>query len=323
MILNILLSVVVSATLDSTTMTLGDQTGLHLEAKCAPDEVVVFPKYEDELIPCIEIVEQSAIDSSVNRLGKRYTQTLMLTSFEDSLFFVSPIAFACGTDSFYTEALTLNFIQPFEMDSTNNITDIHDIQQPPFYWKGLIRWILGMLLLAGLGLFVWWLLGKIGHFHGGYLPENKKEPERPAEEVALEALDRIREQKIWTQGQTKQYHTELTDVLRTYIAKRFSVASNEKTSDETLRAMKPILNEQKELYTSLSQVLKQADLVKFAKWQTTPDENESALQSAYTFVNDTKPKPATDVEVEATRKLPKKEKEIPVETVEVEEVVER
>ena len=35
-------------------------------------------------------------------------------------------------------------------------------------------------------------------------------------------------------------------------------------------------------------MLQLADLVKFAKWHTTPDENESALVTAYDFVNETK-----------------------------------
>jgi hypothetical protein len=32
-----------------------------------------------------------------------------------------------------------------------------------------------------------------------------------------------------------------------------------------------------------------ADLVKFAKWTTTPDENEISLRNAYTFVKETTP----------------------------------
>jgi hypothetical protein len=35
-------------------------------------------------------------------------------------------------------------------------------------------------------------------------------------------------------------------------------------------------------------MLQLADLVKFAKWHTTPDENEQALTTAYDFVNETK-----------------------------------
>ena len=62
--------------------------------------------------------------------------------------------------------------------------------------------------------------------------------------------------------------------------------------------MKPILSEQRELHTSLSKVLRLADLVKFAKWQATPDENEQALHIAYEFVNETKPVPAEPKEEE-------------------------
>jgi hypothetical protein len=37
-------------------------------------------------------------------------------------------------------------------------------------------------------------------------------------------------------------------------------------------------------------------LVKFAKWQTTPDENEQALSTAYDFVNETKEVQSDDVQ---------------------------
>ena len=50
--------------------------------------------------------------------------------------------------------------------------------------------------------------------------------------------------------------------------------------------MKPLI--EKDLYGKLSKMLQLADLVKFAKWQTTPDENEQALTTAYDFVNETK-----------------------------------
>ena len=56
--------------------------------------------------------------------------------------------------------------------------------------------------------------------------------------------------------------------------------------------MKPVLKDQRELHASLTKVLQLADLVKFAKWQATPDENEQALHIAYDFVNETKPAPA-------------------------------
>ena len=53
--------------------------------------------------------------------------------------------------------------------------------------------------------------------------------------------------------------------------------------------MKPVLAEQRELYSKLQRMLSLADLVKFAKWTTTPDENETSLKTAYDFVNETTP----------------------------------
>ena len=53
--------------------------------------------------------------------------------------------------------------------------------------------------------------------------------------------------------------------------------------------MKPVMKDNADLYTKLSNMLRLADLVKFAKWTTTPDENEQALKTAYDFVHTTTP----------------------------------
>ena len=182
------------------------------------------------------------------------------------------------------------------------MTPIKDIYKAPVWWWGIIRWILLALALAGAAAGGVWAWKKWGYL----LRKDKNEPVpqellRPAEEVALEKLDNIRERKIWQNGQVKEYHTELTDVVREYIGRRFEVRSTEKTSDETLRAMKPLLEEQKELYTGLARMLQLADLVKFAKWSATPDENEGCLHTAYMFVRETTPAEAPeDTSIENT-----------------------
>ena len=168
------------------------------------------------------------------------------------------------------------------MDTTLAITDIKDIEKAPIWWWGIIRWILLAIccLLLAVGFYYLWRWYKKNH-----QPEEEPvAPEllRPADEVALEKLDEIKAQKIWKDGKVKEYQTELTDVVREYIGRRFDVQSTEKTSDETLRAMKPLI--EKDLYGKLSKMLQLADLVKFAKWHTTPDENENALITAYDFV---------------------------------------
>ena len=262
--INLLLAIVVSASIDSTMLMLGDQTDLHLSVTHEASEQVQMPVYGEMLQEGIEIVDRSAIDTTALPDGRvQMTQDLTLTSFKDSLFAIQPLYVTSGEDTFWTEPMALNVIQPFEVDSSLAITDIKDIEKAPIWWWGIIRWILlvlGILLLIDLAFWLWKWYEK--HHQPA---EETIDPEllRPADEVALEKLDEIKAQKIWKDGKVKEYQTELTDVVREYIGRRFDVHSTEKTSDETLQEMKSKVD--KDLYTRLKSMLQLADLVKFAK----------------------------------------------------------
>ena len=288
--LTMILALVVSAAIDSTTLFIGDQTDLHLRATCEAGEQVQLPMLDKQLISGVEIVDRTIVDTTILSDGRvQYNQYLTLTSFEDSLFYIEPLPFVSGEDTVWSESLMLNVVQPFEIDSTDMaITDIKGIYKAPIWWWGILRWVLLSIAIAGVGVggyyLITYLRRRTGNINETMTPI---EPLRPADEVALEKLDIIREQKIWQTGQIKEYHTQLTDVVREYIARRFDVSSTEQTSDETLRAMRPLLNNQKELYEQLRKMLTLADLVKFAKWSATPDENELSLRSAYAFVKET------------------------------------
>lgn len=290
--LTTILALVVSAAIDSTTLFIGDQTDLHLRATCEAGEQVQMPMLAEQLVDGIEIVDRTIVDTTTLQDGRvQYNQYLTLTSFQDSLFYIEPLAFVSGDDTVWSESLMLNVVQPFEMDSTDMaITDIKGIYKAPIWWWGILRWVLLALAIAGVGVGGYYLITYLrNRFGDASATDVPTEPLRPAEEVALEKLDAIREQKIWQSGQVKEYHTQLTDVVREYIARRFEVSSTEQTSDETLRAMRGLLSDKKELYEDLRKMLTLADLVKFAKWTTTPDENELSLRSAYAFVKETTP----------------------------------
>lgn len=299
-----ILALIVSATLDSTTLFIGDQTDLHLRATGEVGELVTMPVLDKELIPGVEIVDRTIVDTISLKDGRvQYDQYLTLTSFEDSLFYIAPLPFVSGDDTIWSEGLTLNVVQPFEMDTTDMaITDIKGVYKAPIWWWGIFRWVLLALLLAGVGVAGYYLItylqSRKSEEDGN---EVKTEPLRPAEEVALEKLDAIKEKKIWQQGQVKEYYTQLTDVVREYIARRFEVSSVEQTSDETLRDIRPLLNERKDLYDQLRKMLTLADLVKFAKWSTTPDENELSLRNAYSFVKETATKSQEELKVEGLK----------------------
>ncbi len=93
---------------------------------------------------------------------------------------------------------------------------------------------------------------------------------------------------MWQHGRIKEYHTELADTIRIYIERMFNINSMEMTSDEILEHAEFLKVDKSSAYSALRQILTLADLVKFAKWNPSPSDNELSLMNAYLFVNQTK-----------------------------------
>jgi hypothetical protein len=287
-----ILALVVSASIDSTTLCIGDQTDMRLTATCEESEKVIFPTLEKELIPGVEIVGKSEVESKKLGDGRvQYNQSVTITSFTDSLFYINPLAFVTGEDTVLSNSLSLNVIQPFEVDSADvAITDIKNVYRAPIWWWGILRWILLVIVLTGAAVGAYYLYLFIQKRRRVNTADDTIIEEvilRPADEVALEKLDAISESMLWTRGEVKEYHTQLTDVVREYISRRFDVSSTEKTSDTTLREIRPLLVQYPDLYTQLHSMLTLADYVKFAKFIPSEMENEQSLRSAYHFVRTT------------------------------------
>jgi len=125
---------------------------------------------------------------------------------------------------------------------------------------------------------------------GNLVPTEKvKEiiPEIPCHIIALERLEKLREQKLWQSGKLKMYHSEISEILRDYIEKRYNVNALEETTDEIMYGLRlhAIPNDVKE---KLFQILTLADLVKFAKEQPLANENDMSLIYSIEFINQTK-----------------------------------
>lgn len=277
--------VAVSAQIDSTSIWIGQQCELTLTATVPNGQRVNFPLLKDSVKEGVEIVGEARYDTSMVDGMQQIKAHYTLTSFEDTLHYISPFAFLQGQDTLLTEPLTLDVIQPFELDSTDeSVTDIKPVEKPDIWWWGILRWVLLGLVVAGLiALGVWYYL----RWKKQKAEQVVEEPEviRTPQEIALEQLDRIREEKIWVQdGRQKQYYTELTDVVREYIDRLYQLGSTEKTSYEILRDLQPLMGDKEVALQHLKSLLTKADLAKFAKWKALPDENEQSLREATNFI---------------------------------------
>ena len=287
---SLLLAIVISASIDSTQIPLGDQTNMHIQVTAPRVEDVQAPDFEEQLPKGVERISKSKMDTTVLEDGQvQLSQDMVITSFGDTTYYIQPYVVTAEGDTVKANLSTLTVLMPDSIEAMTEIFDIKGIEDVSIWWWDIVKWIvLGLgIILLGIGLYLIWRWYDLRYKRAQGLVTAPVYT-RPAEDEALERLAVIGAEKIWQVGKGKQYHTELTDVVRTYIGRRFDVHSTEKTSDETLRAMKPLIN--KELYTRLSTMLQLADFVMFAKYEALPNENEQALDIAYEFVYETTPK---------------------------------
>ena len=102
----------------------------------------------------------------------------------------------------------------------------------------------------------------------------------------MKEIERIQTEKVWQIGRSKEYYTELTDALRTYIKDRFGFNALEMTSSEIIDKLLEIKD--KEAISDLKELFLTADLVKFAKHDPQMNENDANLINAIDFINETK-----------------------------------
>jgi hypothetical protein len=284
-------SVHVSAKLDSTSMRIGEQIHLHLNAVTPPNTQVIFPVIPDT-IHKLEIVQRSKTDTTKAADGKTitYHQQYTITGFDSGYFVIEPMTFqfrkesSTSFDTMSTEAMLVQ-VMTIPVDTTQQIKDIKPPVEVPFTFMDALPYIIGGLVLFAIIYFL------IRYFKNRkkIIPEVMiKKPTRPAHEIAMEALNKIREEKLWQQGFYKQYQSAVSDTVRTYIEYRFSIQAMEYTTDETLKHFRnnmiPVEAKEK-----LRQLLQLADMVKFAKAIPVGSENEQAMQQAIDFIMMTKP----------------------------------
>jgi hypothetical protein len=280
-----------TATLDSLQILIGDQVNLTLELEKPENLTMDFPILAENISEYIEILRQSPIDTTIlENNAIRLVQSFLITSFDSGEHRIPPFWFRLHLDdridSIASNELFLK-VYTMEIDTTRGPTDIKMPYGAPLTLKEVTPWILGILLLAGILFFIFYYISRRKRNLPVFVLPSK--PKEPAHVVALRNLDRIKDDKLWQRDKIKEYYSQVTDVLRTYIEERFAIPALEYTTDETIRAFmaRGSLVSAKSM-SNLSQILSLADLVKFAKYLPLPDDHNLTLVNAYFFVDDTK-----------------------------------
>jgi len=279
------------ARLDKTSMPIGDQTVLHISAQLPAKTDASFPALVDS-IGKIKIVNTLKADTVTDKNSpglETISHNYTVTSFDTGVYVLPEFTVHTKAGDFKTGTVTLQ-IKAVPVDTTKAF---YDIKQPfAVSWTFLDwlkeHWLLVTIILAAI-------LIAIGIF---YYIKNKPKPEAvvkaepllPLDTIILNRLYELRDKKLWQQNEVKQYYSELTDALREYLEKRYQITAHEQTTDEIFVSLKH-KDIPKDSRANLKQLLTLSDLVKFAKEQPIPAENEQSMENAIGFIVNTKPQP--------------------------------
>ena len=283
-------SVTVDATIDSLQILIGEQAKIKLQVSLDTDKRAVFPVYTDTLVRGVEIIDVAKPDTQLLNDGRRslITQEYTITSFDSALYYLPPMEVTVDNKPYRSKALALKvYSMPVDTLHPDQFFGPKTVMQAPFAWEDWYVTIACVLLFVPFLLLLIYLVKRIRD-NKPIIRKVKVEPKLPPHQLAMQEIERIKNEKVWQKGEPKEYYTELTDTLRVYIKERFGFNALEMTSSEIIDKLLEMKD--KEAISDLRELFQTADLVKFAKHNPMMNENDANLINAIDFINETKEK---------------------------------
>lgn len=290
----------VTASLDSAEILMGYTTRLRLRVEQPSDVRVRFPLLKDgagrSYIPLLnDSVELStAYSLDTTRIGRDrmfvdYNMTVQ--AFDSGYYKLPGFRFECDGEFAESNPVELRVL-PVHLEADAEISGFTGVEEPEPLAddidnpdSSLAKWLKSYwwlcLTLAALCALLIWAVRKYRR-EGTLLPVK---PVVPPYDEANKALDHLRNQKLWESGKEKQYYTDLTFILRRYLAREYQIPALEMTTGQLMHALSenPDIDV---LADSLTPLLDTADFVKYAKVRPLPGENEQAYDITRRFITD-------------------------------------
>jgi hypothetical protein len=257
----------IETSVDSTKIRIGSQFHLILKTKVDTTSAVIFPK--EQMFGALEVLEDYPTDTIIDKKDRAKFELIKkygLTQFDSGRYLIPQLKVLINNKPFLTDSLFIE-VTNIQVDTLKQpLYDIKDViadnQASSMKWW---MWVLIGLALIGGGiwtLFQW--------------KKNKKSNPKESEvvytpiEKATIGLKKLEEKQLIEKGAVKDYYSELTDIARTYLEEAIKIPAMENTTAELVENLKRTAIKRKlafsdEMISSLEKVLKQADLVKFAK----------------------------------------------------------
>lgn len=281
----------VKGAVDTTSIRIGEQITYEFQVEADSTDLVMFP--EGQTFQPLEMIEAYQVDTSYAGAKMNLIKRYGLTQFDSGSYTIPRQLISINQQPFYTDSVAIE-VNNVVIDTTKQgLYDIKDIVAVERATSKIWTYLLYFLILAAvIAVFLYFIIRR---------SRKKAEAEKklPPFEQALFSLKQLdQEYKEPARGiderdVTKAYYSKLTDIVRRYLDEEVYDRSMESTSSELIERL--MLEKQegkidlsKETILKLDQILKRADLTKFARTSPGTGQAEADRLVAEEIVKETK-----------------------------------
>ncbi|MFZ4679437.1 MAG: hypothetical protein ACOYLP_04645 [Flavobacterium sp.] len=224
---------------------------------------VIFPEAKN--FGALEVINSYKIDTVRNGARYELIKKYGLTQFDSGKYTIQRIPVLINGKPVFSDSIKVE-VNDVIVDTLKqkmyDIKDIAEVESPIGNW-----WIYLLIFFA---------IGIAGYFIYQFIKKRQNQPKaevivfKSPIEKATTLLQQLENKELWQKGEIKDYYSELTDIARNYIEEEINIPAMESTTSELIEGLRKASKQKKlklsnETVENLEKVLKQADLVKFAK----------------------------------------------------------
>ncbi len=251
----------VLTSIDTTKNKIGAEFKLTFKTSVDTASKVVFPNLRN--FGTLEVIQSYPIDTIKKNDRYELIKKYGLTQFDSGRYTIPSVKILINNKAFLSDSLKVE-VADVKVDTLKqkmyDIKDIISTNESSDWWK----YLLGLALIVGLGALGYW------YFKKRQKEKIEQEIYKTPIEKATTLLNNLEKKELWQHGEVKEYYSELTNIVRNYIEEAIEIPAMESTTSELIEGLKVASQKKKmklskETIDNLFVVLKQADLVKFAK----------------------------------------------------------
>ena len=279
----------VTTSIDSTRNKIGAEFKLTLKTSVDKNTKVKFPEAKN--FGALEVINSYKIDTIKNNDSYELVKKYGLTQFDSGKYVIPKLKVLINGKPVFSDSINVqvsNVVVDTLKQKMYDIKAIETVKESSNWWI----YIIVFLVLIALLILGFYLFKKYQN-----RPKNEDIIFKSPIEKATSLLQSLETKELWQKGEVKEYYSQLTDIVRNYIEEEIQIPAMESTTSELILSLKKTASQKKmklsaETLKNLEKVLKQADLVKFAKEKPLDfeiEEDKKRITSAVVKIHDSIP----------------------------------